>query len=176
MTKFDLKTMRKLICLLTVMTSLQLSSCTIENKAPITNTGIPNNFSCGTYVSKVYPRDPRTEIYPDLGMVLAEKNLKLTSYQVEKLKKAAADCALRCQIRKDEINLLTQKLHLSLTKKEYLSGNLSRLAYHLNKIKQQKEKWLALHQARYTLGLELLDEKQTQIWENVAKNRASTSP
>lgn len=176
MTKFDYKTMRKLICLFIAMTSMQLSRCTIENKAPATNTSIPNSFSCGKYVSRVYPRDPKTEIYPDLGMVLSEKKLQLTPTQIEKLKKAAADCALRCQIRKDEINLLTQKLHLSLTKKEYLSGNLSRLAYQLHKIEEQKEKWLALHHARYTLGLNLLDEKQLQIWEKIVKNRASTSP
>ena len=62
MTKFDFKTMRKLICLFIVMTSMQLSRCTIENKAPVTDASIPSSFSCGKYVSKVYPRDPKTEI------------------------------------------------------------------------------------------------------------------
>ena len=121
-----------------LFTFIFINHCTIENKEPAERKELPNPFSCGTYVSKVYPREHRIERHPDLGMVLLEDKLELTPNQIKSLRKAAASCTLRCQVRKEEISRLTQELHLSLTRKEYLSGNLSRLAYQLNKIDNQK--------------------------------------
>lgn len=173
--EYEAETMRKLLCIYPLY--LFLLSCHIAEKKDKPNQSEQNELLvCGKYISKVYPRDHRTETYADLGMLLNEDDLELTENQKAIISKFAVNCALQCKLDKERIDREVQFLHQKLTESEYLNGNLTRLSYQLNKIELQKQKWLAKHEIRYTSGINLLTDRQLQQWNEIIKDQVIPFP
>lgn len=123
-------------------------------------------YRCGIYQSKIYAekKDIEKEIYPDLGIMLANAEiLQLSNQKKKKIHKMARECNEICilqkaQIRAQEIEL---KKLLALNKTK---NNLDLLSKKLNKIYKMKIEWLKGHRERYEAGVKLLDPEELRSW------------
>jgi hypothetical protein len=119
---------------------------------------------CGIFKSYYFVRDVQQEIYPDLGMLLAnEKKLGLSVSQSESIQTGARHCTELCEVRKDNLRLMQERIKEKLALNE-IKGNLRLLAKEVREFEAAKAEWLAEHAARYHAGVANLTEPQRAIW------------
>lgn len=119
---------------------------------------------CGIFKSYYLVREIKEEIYPDLGMLLANASrLQLGENQKAEIAIRARHCTELCEVRKDNLRLMQEEIKRRLALNE-IKGNLKLLAKEVNEFENAKREWLKEHTARYHEGLTLLSESQRAMW------------
>lgn len=119
---------------------------------------------CGIFKSYYFVRQISEEVYPDLGLVLANRRrLALEPQRVEAVEKHARHCTELCEVRKDQLRLMQEAIKGKLALNE-IKGDLRLLAKEVREFEAAKAEWLAEHAARYRAGLAELTEGQRALW------------
>ncbi|MCX7633038.1 MAG: hypothetical protein N2Z22_06885 [Turneriella sp.] len=130
---------------------------------------------CGIFRSYYFVREVQEEVYPDLGLVLANaRRLRLRADQIKVLTERARECTELCTVKKDQLRLMQEEIKQKLALNE-IQGNLSLLAKEVRAFEAAKREWLNGHAQRYRRGLELLDAGQRAEWL-VAENALKPLP
>lgn len=119
---------------------------------------------CGIFKSYYFVRQISEQVYPDLGLVLANRRrLALAPQQIEAVEKHARHCTELCELRKDELRLMQEAIKAKLALNE-IKGDLRLLAKEVREFDAAKAVWLSEHAARYRAGLAELTEGQRALW------------
>lgn len=119
---------------------------------------------CGIFKSYYFVRQISEEVYPDLGLVLANRRrLALEAQQAEKIETHARHCTELCEVRKDQLRLMQEAIKAKLALNE-IKGDLRLLAKEVREFESAKAEWLKEHQSRYQTGLLELTEGQRALW------------
>lgn len=119
---------------------------------------------CGIFKSYYFVRDIREEVYPDLGLVLANgSRLALSAGQRSQLAENARVCTEICEVAKDKLRLMQEEIKAKLALNE-IKGDLRLLAKEVREFDAAKLAWLRDHADRYHRGLEILTEPQRAQW------------
>lgn len=120
---------------------------------------------CGIFRSYYFVREIQEEVYPDLGLVLANARfLHLSQSQMALLQDRARECTERCEVSKDRLRLMQEEIKAKLALNE-IKGDLRLLAKEVRAFENAKAQWLAEHAARYHNGLGILTEAQRARWK-----------
>lgn len=169
---------RKLRFALPVVILIGAGACRIERREDFDfSTDVP--LRCGIFKSYYFVREVKEEIYPDLGLVLANrKRLALEPGTQSDLENAARHCTELCEVKKDELRVMQEAIKAKLKLNE-IKGDLRLLAKEVREFEAAKAAWLAEHGARYHKGLALLSEGQRALWspaENFLKRLPADKP
>lgn len=119
---------------------------------------------CGIFKSYYFVRQISEEVYPDLGLVLANrKRLVLEGSRAETVERHARHCTELCEVRKDQLRIMQEAIKAKLALNE-IKGDLRLLAKEVNEFEAAKAEWLKEHAARYRAGLAELTEGQRALW------------
>ena len=119
---------------------------------------------CGIFKSYYFVRQISEEVYPDLGLVLANRGrLALEPQRVEAVEKHARHCTELCEVRKDQLRLMQEAIKAKLALNE-IKGDLRLLAKEVREFEAAKAEWLKEHAMRYRAGLTELTEGQRALW------------
>lgn len=125
---------------------------------------------CGIFKSYYFVRDVKEEIYPDLGIVLANANrLKMSTDQHADISGRARTCTELCEVRKDNLRIMQEEIKRKLALNE-IRGNLNLLAKEVREFEAAKKEWLKEHAARYREGVSRLSEDQRALWVTAEKS------
>lgn len=120
---------------------------------------------CGIFRSYYFVREVQEEVYPDLGLVLANtRSLQLSQSQVVRLENAARECVEICEVKKNHLRLMQEEIKAKLALNE-IKGDLKLLAKDVRAFENSKAEWLQGHAARYHSGLNILTEAQRARWK-----------
>jgi hypothetical protein len=140
-----------------------LFACRLERREDF-DFSVDQPLRCGIFQSYYFVRDVKEEIYPDLGLVVANgQSLALSATQATDLKGAARVCTELCTVQKDQLRLMQEKIKAKLALNE-IKGDLRLLAHDVRAFEAAKRDWLVAHRTRYHKGLELLSEPQRAKW------------
>ena len=107
------------------------------------------------------------EVYPDLGLMLANREVLIINDQtMKKIEQLARNCYQICSQEKEIIRQKQDALKLRL-KKSGQKGDLTRVAAALNEIEILKKKWLHGHFQRYQQGIALLTPPELKDWIHI---------
>lgn len=130
---------------------------------------------CGIFQSYYFVRETKEEVYPDLGLVAANRqSLNLTASQHVSLQNAARECTEICTVKKDQLRLMQEAIKAKLALNE-IKGDLRLLAADVRNFEAAKRAWLTEHRARYHQGLGILNEPQKARWA-LAEQRLAPWP
>ncbi|MFO1472522.1 MAG: hypothetical protein U1F27_15980 [Turneriella sp.] len=119
---------------------------------------------CGIFKSYYFVRQISEEVYPDLGLVLANrKRLALEPQRAAAVETHARHCTELCEVRKDQLRLMQEAIKAKLALNE-IKGDLRLLAKEVREFEAAKAEWLKEHAARYRTGLLELTEPQRALW------------
>lgn len=139
-------------------------SCRLERREDF-DFSVDTPLRCGIFRSYYFVRDIREEVYPDLGLVLANSaRLGLSSTQQSRLTTLARECTELCEVRKDHLRLMQEDIKAKLALNE-IKGNLALLAREVQAFERAKAEWLRGHEARYHAGTSILTEAQHARWK-----------
>ncbi len=148
--------------LLIVVTALV--SCKLSPDKDEVNFSKAVSYRCGIFFSHIYEKDIKEEVYPDLGLLLANKTtVGLSAAQVRLLEKRARQCTHQCNLQKEAIYLKQKALQKHI-KQNKIKGDLQRVSARLNEIANDKRAWLASHKKRYLSAIETLDPMALSQW------------
>lgn len=169
---------RQLKFTLLVLALAGAAACRIERREDFDfSTDVP--LRCGIFKSYYFVREVKEEIYPDLGLVLANrKRLALEPGTLAELENAARHCTELCEVKKDDLRLMQETIKAKLKLNE-IKGDLRLLAKEVREFEAAKAVWLAEHSVRYHKGLALLSEGQRALWapaENFLKRLPAEKP
>jgi hypothetical protein len=154
--------------------ALLLTGCRFERREDF-DFSVDQPLRCGIFQSYYFVRDIREEVYPDLGLVIANKRpLDLTAAQVDSISEAARHCTELCIVKKDQLRLMQEAIKEKLALNE-IKGDLRLLAKDVKEFETAKREWLHDHQTRYREGLKLLTEQQRAQWV-FAENKLAPLP
>lgn len=154
--------------------ALLLTACRFERREDF-DFSVDQPLRCGIFQSYYFVRDVREEIYPDLGLVIANRRpLNLTATQVVSIGEAARHCTELCIVKKDRLRLMQETIKEKLALNE-IKGDLRLLAKDVKEFEIAKRDWLQEHQTRYHEGLKLLSEPQRAQWV-FAENKLAPLP
>ena len=132
-----------------------LISCKLNQKEEW-NLDVKEPFRCGIYKSYYFVRDVQQKIYPDLGLLVANASkFRLSETQIISLRENARQCTEFCEIEKDQLRLMQEKIKEKLALNE-VKGDLRKLAHDVAIYNTAFEQWLRAHAARYRAGKKLL--------------------
>lgn len=139
------------------------AGCRLERREDFDfSTDVP--LRCGIFKSYYFVREVKEEVYPDLGLVYANrKRLALDTGQQGSLESAARACTELCEVKKDQLRLMQEAIKAKLALNE-IKGDLRLLAKEVREFEAAKAEWLAEHAARYHQGLQILTEGQRAHW------------
>ncbi len=124
---------------------------------------------CGIFKSYYFVRDIQEEVYPDLGLLLANASrLRLTKAQKEKIESAARHCTELCELQKDHLKQMQEEIKSALALNE-IHGDLTLLAKEVQAFEKAKAEWLSGHAARYRAGLKLLTPLELHAWQTAER-------
>lgn len=150
-----------LIFLLPVL--LLQTACRLERREDF-DFSVDQPLRCGIFKSYYFVRQISEEVYPDLGLVLANRRrLALEPQRAEALEKHARHCTELCEVRKDQLRLMQEAIKAKLALNE-IKGDLRLLAKEVREFEAAKLEWLKEHAARYHAGLAELTEGQRALW------------
>jgi len=128
-----------------------LISCKLNQKEEW-NLDVKEPYRCGIYKSYYFVREVQQKVYPDLGLLIANApKLRLTDSQLLALRENARQCAELCEIEKDQLRLMQEKIKEKLALNE-VKGDLRKLAHDVSGYNTAFEHWLKGHTARYRTG------------------------
>lgn len=131
---------------------------------------------CGIFKSYYFVRDIQEEVYPDLGLVLANASrLRLTNIQKEKIENAARHCTELCELQKDHLKQMQEEIKAALALNE-IHGDLTLLAKEVRAFEKAKGEWLRGHAARYRDGLKLLTPIESREWQTAEQQLKALPP
>lgn len=143
---------------------ISLATCRLERREDF-DFSVDTPLRCGIFRSYYFVRDIREEVYPDLGLVLANSaRLGLDSAQHARLSAQARECTELCEVKKDQLRLMQEDIKAKLALNE-IQGNLSLLAREVQAFERAKAAWLREHEARYHAGTSILTEEQRARWK-----------
>ncbi len=141
-----------------------VAACRLERREDF-DFSVDTPLRCGIFRSYYFVRDIQEEVYPDLGLVLANSaRLGLSSAQQSRIATLARECTELCEVRKDKLRLMQQDIKAKLALNE-IKGNLALLAREVQAFERAKAEWLREHEARYHLGTQVLTEMQQARWK-----------
>lgn len=156
-------TLRSAIFLLWLPALAVLTDCRLERREDF-DFSPAQPLRCGIFKSYYFVRDIREEVYPDLGLVLANgARLALTASQRSRLEGSARICTETCEVTKDKLRLMQEELKARLALNE-IKGDLRLLAKEVRAFEAAKNAWLKEHAERYHRGLDILTEPQRAQW------------
>lgn len=123
-------------------------------------------YRCGIYHSEIYAekKDIEKEIYPDLGILLANaKTLQLSREKYQKITVMAKECHEICSLQKAQIHYKEMELKKLIVQYK-TKNNLDLLSKKLNEIYKLKILWLKGHRKRYEKGVQLLNPEELKTW------------
>lgn len=146
-----------------VILLIAASTCRLERRDDFDfSTDVP--LRCGIFKSYYFVREVKEEVYPDLGLVYANrKRLALDTAQETRLESAARACTELCEVQKDHLRLMQEAIKAKLALNE-IKGDLRLLAKEVREFEAAKAEWLMAHAARYHQGLGILSEGQRAQW------------
>jgi hypothetical protein len=148
---------------LLLLAAFVLPVCRLERREDF-NFSADTPLRCGIFRSYYFVREIQEEVYPDLGLVLANSGrLGLSPTQHAQLSARARECTELCEVRKDQLRLMQEDIKAKLALNE-IKGNLALLAREVQAFERAKAEWLREHQARYHAGISLLNEAQRARW------------
>lgn len=155
--------LRDIIILFPVAILMAGTGCRLERREDFDfSTDVP--LRCGIFKSYYFVREVKEEVYPDLGLVYANrKRLALEPGQQSSLETAARACTELCEVKKDGLRVMQEAIKAKLKLNE-IKGDLRLLAKEVREFEAAKAEWLAEHTARYHQGLEILSEGQRAQW------------
>jgi len=125
---------------------------------------IDQPLRCGIFKSYYFVREVKEEIYPDLGLLYANRaRLELSEDQSQAILTRARQCTELCEVEKDNLRLLQEAIKEKLALNE-IKGDLHLLAKEVREFEAAKAQWLAAHRERYHQGVALLTEAQRARW------------
>ena len=118
-------------------------------------------FRCGIFFDPHFENEKVEQVYPDLGLVLANAdNIGLDDTTFDRLEGHAKNCYAICNFQKRIIyEKVNEAKRLSINKK-----SLQQVVPLLQEVDNMKLKWLKGHQERYTTGLKELNIFQLKDW------------
>lgn len=142
---------------------LLLTACRLERREDFDFS--PNQpLRCGIFKSYYFVRQVSEEVYPDLGLVLANsRRLALAPGQYEAVERHARNCTELCEVHKDQLRLMQEAIKAKLALNE-IKGDLRLLAKEVREFESAKAEWLASHATRYRAGLLEITEGQRALW------------
>lgn len=151
------------VFLLLWLVALLHAACRLERREEF-DFSVETPLRCGIFHSYYLVREIREEVYPDLGLVLANAaRLGLSAAQQSRLTKLARECTERCEVKKDQLRLMQENIKAKLALNE-IKGNLALLAREVQAFERAKADWLREHAARYHAGTSELTEAQQARW------------
>lgn len=139
------------------------TACRLERREDF-DFSVETPLRCGVFRSYYLVRDIREEVYPDLGLVLANSaRLGLNGAQQSRLTTLARECTELCEVKKDHLRLMQEDIKAKLALNE-IKGNLSLLAREVQAFERAKANWLREHAARYHAATSELTEAQQARW------------
>jgi hypothetical protein len=147
-----------------VLAAFVLPVCRLERREDF-DFSVDTPMRCGIFRSYYFVREIQEEVYPDLGLVLANSaRLGLSPTQDAQLSARARECAELCEVRKDHLRLMQEDIKAKLALNE-IKGNLALLAREVQAFERAKAEWLREHEARYRAGINILTEEQQARWK-----------
>lgn len=138
-------------------------SCRLERREDF-DFSTDHPLRCGVFKSYYFVREVKEEVYPDLGLVVANrKRLALDESQHSSLQSSARACTELCEVKKDALRVMQEAIKAKLALNE-IKGDLRLLAKEVREFEAAKAEWLAEHAARYHKGMEILSEGQRAQW------------
>ncbi len=123
-------------------------------------------YRCGIFQSEL-PADvaeQTKEVYPDLGVVLANATtLQLSDGKRKQIESMAKECHTICSLQKMEIHRKEKQIKIDLAAGKF-RNNLDLLSRELNELNKMKKDWLRGHRTRYDRGVALLNPEELKIW------------
>lgn len=153
----------RIFCLI-AFSALVQPACRLERREDF-DFSADTPLRCGIFRSYFLVREVREEIYPDLGLLLANApRLGLSGEQQSRLSAMARQCTELCEIKKDQLRLMQEDIKARLALNE-IKGDLSLLARQVQAFERAKAEWLQAHAARYHMLSEVLNEAQRAQWQ-----------
>lgn len=154
---------RKILAVIPVLIAVAGLSCRLERREDFDfSTDVP--LRCGIFKSYYFVREVKEEVYPDLGLVYANrKRLALEDGEATRLHDAARHCTEICEVKKDQLRVMQEAIKAKLAMNE-IKGDLRLLAKEVREFEAAKAAWLAEHTRRYREGLAVLTEGQRALW------------
>lgn len=154
---------RRGVSVLLLLAALVQAACRLERREDF-DFSVDTPLRCGIFRSYYFVRDIREEVYPDLGLVLANSaRLALDDSQKGRLTSLARQCTELCEVKKDHLRLMQEDIKAKLALNE-IKGNLALLAREVQAFERAKSDWLREHAARYHAGVGVLTEGQQARW------------
>jgi hypothetical protein len=154
---------RKILTAIPALIACWAVSCRLERREDF-DFSVDTPLRCGIFKSYYFVREVKEEIYPDLGLVYANrKRLALEAGEEGRLHEAARHCTEICEVKKDQLRVLQEAIKAKLATNE-IKGDLRLLAKEVREFETAKAAWLAEHAGRYRAGLALLTEGQRALW------------
>lgn len=136
---------------------------------------IDQPLRCGIFKSYYFVREVKEEIYPDLGLLYANRaRLALSESQSQDILTRARHCTELCEVEKDNLRLMQEAIKEKLALNE-IKGNLHLLAKEVREFEAAKAHWLSAHRERYHQGVALLTEAQRARWSAAESSLKSFS-
>ncbi|GAB4438623.1 MAG: hypothetical protein OHK0011_21360 [Turneriella sp.] len=152
------------VIVLLLLVMLAQASCRLERREEF-DFSVDTPLRCGIFRSYYFVRDIHEEVYPDLGLVLANSGqLGLSASQQSRLTSLARECTELCEVKKDHLRLMQEDIKAKLALNE-IKGNLALLAREVQAFERAKIEWLRQHAARYHAGISVLNESQQARWQ-----------
>lgn len=151
------------VLIITGLIPLILLACRLERREDFIFS-IDQPMRCGIFKSYFFVREVREEIYPDLGMVVANaEKLGVSGKDRESLADRARQCTELCEVKKDNLRLMQEEIKRKLALNE-IRGDLSRVQRDVREFEDAKKFWLADHARRYRAALGTLNEAVRAKW------------
>jgi len=146
---------------------LILLACSLERRNDF-NFTVDQPMRCGIFKSYFFVREVKEEIYPDLGMLIANAaKLNIEGNLQNRLIDAARGCTEECEVAKDNLRLIQEEIKRKLALNE-IKGDLSKVASDVRRFETAKKNWLRDHSRRYNAGLAMLPEITRVRWQKEA--------